>query len=198
MKFKGYERMLQIVGPRYAECWFTNYQIGTDESRGERKDALDKVRLYAQNLKNPEWKGRNLILMGACGTGKDHLAVSVIRAAFCFGMDARYVRGSVLCSICRQHLRETAADVPEDLWKIDLLVISDVEPNPTVPASEFEERALMEVIDRRYGAMLPTVVTSNTTSRSSLAKFIGQRTVDRLFHDAVVVPMLWTSYRAAK
>lgn len=133
--------------------------------------------------------------MGSCGTGKDHLAVSVLRAAVGLGMSTRLRRGSVICAECRKSTMETNCDVPSDLWQIELLVISDIEPHADKPASDFEQRALLELIDRRYTAMLPTVITSNKKDRKQLSEAIGSRLVDRLFEGASVVPMTWDSYR---
>jgi DNA replication protein DnaC len=90
---------------------------------------------------------------------------------------------------------ENAVDVPSELYSVDLLVISDIEPNSRKPATDFEERAITELVDRRYGQMLPTVVTTNKESRSDLVRSIGERAVDRLWEGAVKVPMFWPSYR---
>jgi DNA replication protein DnaC len=189
--------MVHLVGRRFAACWFDNYEIGDDENRDDREYALDTVKEFACSLKDNPRSGTNLILMGTCGTGKDHLAVSVIRAAVAFGLSTRYERGSVLCSICRKHNLEFSEEVPLQILNVDLLVVSDLEPNPN-KASDFEERALTRLIDYRYSHMLPTVVTSNLPSRSAISKIIGERIADRLFHGSIDVPMIWPSYRKQK
>jgi len=196
--FKGYETVLRHVGARHAECWFDNFDVGADKHSKMRKAALDDVKKYATLLKNKELKGRNLILFGECGTGKDHLAVAVLRVALSLNMSVKYKRGSVICSECRQSMLEECRDVPFELWNTELLVISDIEPDATQQASHFEQRALLELIDRRYTAMFPTVITSNKKSRTAMADAIGKRAVDRLYEGAIVVPMTWPSYRERK
>ena len=193
--FKGYEVMKRIVGKRHATCWFDNYEIGSDKYTPLRGYALKAAKTYAQSLKAVQESGKNIIFMGSIGTGKDHLAVSILRAACSLRIGTRFRRGSVLCSECRQHSLEKSQDVPYDLWNVELLVISDIEPHEDKPASEFEKRALLELIDRRYTAMLPTVVTTNKLNRAELSESIGSRAVDRLCQGAEIVPMSWPSHR---
>jgi DNA replication protein DnaC len=195
--FRGYNRMRSLVGPRYAKCWFDNYELGNDESRVYRAAALDDAIQYARRLNTASKPGENLVFMGTCGTGKDHLAVAVSRAALSFGMNVKYIRGSVLCRQCVEHNKEHGTDVPYEILNVDLLVISDIEPTGN-KASDFEERALMTLIDHRYTQMLPTVVTSNSKTRDDLSTLIGERVVSRLIHGSVVVPMTWDDYRSAE
>lgn len=195
--YQGYEQMVLLVGKRHARCWFDNYEIGNDQYSHGRKYALDVATAYARALKNNKADGRNLIMMGNVGTGKDHLAIAVMRAATVgLRLSSRLRRGSVICNECRQNLLHNGKDVAYDLSQVELLVISDIEPNPLKPASEFEERALLELIDQRYTQMLPTVVTSNKKSKSEIADAIGKRAADRLFDNAETVVMEWPSYRA--
>jgi DNA replication protein DnaC len=193
--FRGYDLMVRLVGRRFANCWFKNFDVGEDEFTHLRKTAIADTLEYTRKLKKDPRSGVNLIFMGSCGTGKDHLSVSVARAALSFGLTVRYTRGALLCNECRRSMLENAIDVPEEILKTDLLVISDIEPNSTKPATDFEERALLELIDYRYTEMLPTVISTNKMSRTALSKTIGERTVDRLWHGAVLIPMTWPTYR---
>jgi DNA replication protein DnaC len=194
--YQGYEQMVRLVGKRHAKCWFSNYEVGNDEHTKLRQIALDTAKQYARSLKHNKGDGRNLIMMGDVGTGKDHLAIAVMRAAAIgLRMSARMRRGSELCNECRMNLLNNGKDVPHDLTEVELLVISDIEPNPIKPASEFEDRAFLELIDQRYRNMLPTVVTSNKNSKQEIAESIGRRSADRLFENADIALFTWPSYR---
>ena len=187
--------MCRRVGRRYAQCWFDNYEVGNDKWTPNRKYALQSAWDYASLFIADKNTSKNLIMMGSCGTGKDHLAVAVVRQILSLGINVKYIRGSVLCGQCREHNLEHGSDVPHDTLNVEMLVISDIEPNPN-KASDFEERALISLIDYRYAQMLPTVVTSNAVSKIRLGEIIGVRTVSRLLHDAMFVPMTWDDYRS--
>lgn len=192
--FRGYDLMCAIVGKRYAKCWFDNYEIGDDDETANRNEANKTAKQYALDLKDNPKSGKNLILMGESGTGKDHLAVAVVRAALSYRMHVKYLRGSVLSTLCREHCISHSSDVPHDILNCGLLVISDIEPNP-YKISDFEERALLTLIDYRYAQMLPIVVTTNLIGFDAMAGLFGYRTISRLFHDAVLIPMTWDDYR---
>lgn len=189
-----YDQMARIVNPRYAGCRLDNYEVGSDQYAKRRSRALEKAEMYAKALRASPRSGQNLIMFGRCGTGKDHLAVGVIRTTLGRGMAVKYIRGSVLCSVCREHNLEHATDVPHDYMNADLLVISDIEPNEG-KISEFEARALMTLIDHRYCHLLPTIITSNLMSMAVLSELVGERIVDRICEGAIIIPMIWDSYR---
>lgn len=194
MTFRGIEQMAAIVGRRFAGCEFRNFETGDDAHTDRRRETVEKAETYAKNLRDNIANGKNLVIVGPCGTGKDHLAVAVIRVALGIGVDCQYLRGSDLCAQMRQHYLEHAKAVPDKIGKCELLVVSDVEPSAN-GSTDFEERAILELIDMRYRDLRPTVVTSNVTTRSELEKKVGIRAVDRLLHNAELIVTNWTSYR---
>lgn len=196
--FTGYSRMCALVGKRFAECWFDNYVIVNDEHFALRENALQTALAYAQKLGHDPRNGTNLLLMGSCGTGKDHLAVSVIRAALGLGLNAKYERGGALCSRCLKHYLEEKEEVPYEILTADILCISDIEPQSLKRATDYEERALLRIIDYRYIHMLPTVITTNLKDKSELSAIIGTRTVSRLFEGCIDIPMFWDDYREGR
>ncbi|MDV7919996.1 ATP-binding protein, partial [Pseudomonas aeruginosa] len=70
----------------------------------------------------------------------------------------------------------TERDALEELAGFDLLVIDELGAQG---GTEYELGLLHEVIDRRYREMRPTVVVSNMSAQE-VAKYIGDRAVDRL------------------
>jgi DNA replication protein DnaC len=186
--------MVSIVGERYADCMFRNFNVGHDEDTKHRERAKHAVFEYAADIANNRAKGRNLILFGSCGTGKDHLAAAVVRTALGSGFNVAYARGSILMDEMLEAVK--AGEVIDSKYlKWDFLLISDIEPRADKETSDFFKSKMLDLIDARYRACLPTIITSNVSNREQLVKAIGQRTVDRLLQDAVLVRMEWNSYR---
>lgn len=193
---EGRERMVRLVGERYADCTFGNFDIGNDRDRGHRSNAVSRVKGYAADIKARHAAGQNLILVGPCGTGKDHLASAVARCVLASGMTIAFSRGN---SLAREMV--AAQRSPEGLDRKyatkDFLLLSDIEPRVNEESSAFFQESMLEIIDERYRAMLPIIVTSNVKDSAQMKKAIGNRAVDRLLQGAVIVRMEWPSYRKA-
>jgi len=55
---------------------------------------------------------------------------------------------------------------------------------------------LYEILDLRYEAMRPVILTTNITDLKSLEKLLGERIIDRLFEgESKIVVFEWESYR---
>jgi DNA replication protein DnaC len=189
----GRERMVRLVGERYADCGFTTFEVGDDVFASKRQAAKDKALQYATTIVEQRAAGRNLILVGSVGTGKDHLASAVVRTIVGHGMSVAYTRGSVLAN---EMLAAIKGDpLPEKYATRDFLVVSDIEPRGDKETSVFFQTSILDLIDERYRAKLPTIITSNIETRDAMNKAIGKRTMDRLCEDAVIIKMCWNSYR---
>lgn len=190
----GRERMVRIVGERYADCGFSTFDIGTDWKAPKRQEARDTVRQYAKDIAANRAEGRNLLLVGSVGTGKDHLASAVVRTILGHGMSVAYARGSVLFGEMLAALK--GVELSPKYATRDFLVISDIEPRGDSESSSFFQTSMLDLIDERYRAKLPTIVTSNIETRIEMKKVIGARTFDRLIECSTVVKMIWGSYRS--
>jgi len=88
----------------------------------------------------------------------------------------------------------TDRDVVLHLGSLDLLVIDEI---GCQKGSEYELGLLHSIIDRRYQAVLPTVLISNL-GPEGLKAYIGDRALDRLRQNGgQVVGFTWSSMRAA-
>ncbi len=193
----GRQRMVDIVGERYADCMFRTFDVGADQDTRQRQKAKHAVYEYARSLARHREEGRNLILYGSCGTGKDHLAAALVRTILGSGLCVAFVRGSVLADEMLQAMK-TGDTIDTKYLKWDFLLISDIEPRAAEDTSEFFKSKLLDLVDHRYRSRLPTVITSNIDNRAQLVTAIGERTVDRLMQDAVAVRMEWDSYRTGQ
>lgn len=189
----GRERMVRIVGERYADCGFSTFDVGDDKNTPKRIAARDAVREYAREIRAHREQGRNLLIVGSVGTGKDHLASAVVRMIVGTGMSVAYTRGSVLFGEIMAAMK--GADLNPKYATRDFLVVSDIEPRGDKESSAFFQTSILDLIDERYRAKLPTIVTSNHETRETMGRIIGTRTLDRLIECATVVKCKWPSYR---
>lgn len=138
----------------------------------------------------------NLILTGKPGTGKTHLACGMTLALY----RSRTVRRIDLPDMIRniratwqKGSEYTEAEVLDFYGSVDLLILEEV---GTGSGSDDERARVFQVINRRYEAMLPTVVVTNLTLRE-LRDEMGERVLDRLREgDRAVMAFDWESMRA--
>lgn len=121
-----------------------------------------------------------LLLLGNVGTGKGHLAVSIMRTF----ESAVFVKHSTLLRRLRQGYHDhTLPDPIAACQETGLLVLDEVGLSA---GGRDELPMLQEILDYRYGERLPTILTSNLTF-DQLAGAIGKRLVDRLKESAFEV-----------
>lgn len=126
---------------------------------------------------------RNLAVTGPTGTGKTwsvwHAAERAVRAGY---------EGRVIITTAawfRRIIAPVTAD-PVQFGRMaasGLLAIDDL---GSVRLSEWDMDHLGELVDERWSAQLPTVVTSNVTA---LRDLLGPRISSRLVHNAAVVEL---------
>lgn len=192
------------ISPRFAQSTFDNYRATSPAMT----QALDLCRGYADNFGEHYRAGRNLLLTGNVGTGKTHLACSIVQqlirrenAVAVITTAAEIIR--VFKRSMARDSGYTEGDVIDELASFDLLVIDEVGAQA---GTQYELGVLHEVFDRRYNLVRPTVVVSNLPARSkqdaagnatpSLEHYIGARALDRLRENgALLVGFTWASAR---
>lgn len=138
---------VSLIGERQKECRFDNFQ----ENEGN-SEALRASKAFAERF-NPEIKG--LMLMGGLGVGKTHLAAAVANALIEKGYCV------VFTSIVR--ILNAERERPEILQKLtdaDLLIIDDLGAERK---TGFGMEKAYDVINERYNAKKPLMVTTNIT-----------------------------------
>lgn len=172
----------------------------------EQKRALAVVSEFANNFAEHRKKGDSLILLGAPGTGKSHLAAAVLQAILpehcglyttCSGV-IRAVRAT-----WRPNSERTEAQVLQALASVPLLVIDEI---GVQYGTESEQNILFDLLDRRYREMMPTILMANLrlkrekpgdqTEPAGLREVLGERVYDRLTEIAKIVTFEGESYRA--
>lgn len=139
-----------------------------------------------------------MILLGATGTGKTHLACGLLRHVIEKGGTGQYTTvmdmlGRIKATFSGKG--ETETDVIDELTKCDLLVIDEVGRSLD---SNYEVAQFFRVLDKRYQWQKPTVLATNLT-QPKLREFLGDAVVDRLREaGGALLSFDWASQRSTK
>ncbi len=195
------EEMLNeaAIPARFMGRTLASYRAETQE----QIRALSIATEYAENFEKKLRTGDGLILLGAPGTGKSHIAAAILQAIMprhlglyttCAGV-IRAVRGT-----WRQGAEKSEAQVLGMFAEVPLLVIDEV---GVQYGTESEQNILFELLDRRYRDMQPTILLANLKLKrmnadepAGLREVLGERIYDRLTETARIVTFEGESYRA--
>jgi DNA replication protein DnaC len=138
--------------------------------------------------------GGSLVLAGKPGTGKSHLAASIMHALM-----PKYGTRYMTCMDMIRSIRDTwrkgsemsETQVLNELTKLDLLVIDEV---GVQYGTDGEQTIIFDILDRRYREEMPVVLLTNQDAKG-FREFIGDRCHDRLKEVGRWVPFDWDSYR---
>ena len=160
-----------------------------DASQRQRLSALANDRTWID-------QAANLLLFGASGLGKSHLAAAVGHALIEQGLRVRYYPASSL--VQELQAAKQVLSLSDALTKLDkyrLLIIDDI---GYVQRTEAETSVLFELIAHRYesGSL---VITSNHPFSAWDSIFpdnmMAVAAVDRLVHHADIIELTGESYR---
>jgi DNA replication protein DnaC len=169
---------------------FDNYRA---ETPGQRA-ALTAARDYAENFDRHARTGESLLMLGKAGTGKSHLASSILQAimpAHC----GLYTTAADVIEMVRETWRRDSersqGRVLHTLSTVPLLVIDEV---GVQYGTESEQNTLFQIIDRRYRDRRPLILMANLQP-AELQTLLGDRIYDRLREVSKVLAFDWDSYR---
>jgi DNA replication protein DnaC len=141
-------------------------------------------------------KKENILLVGQCGTGKSHLAVSLGMKAIEAGYKVRFITIPDLAALLRGALADQSVEAKtKELIEPDLLILDEF---GFTPLDRVLADAFYRIIASRYERS-STIVTSNKSFENWADEFpdpvIAVAVIDRLIHHAHVVPIVGESYR---
>ncbi|MBY0054147.1 ATP-binding protein [Brevibacillus agri] len=149
-------------------------------------------------LQELDWLERkeNLLLMGAVGTGKTHMATALGVEACRRGKAVQFYRASDLVSVLQEKFTAgTLSRFREKLKKVDLLILDEV---GYVPFSQTGSELLFNVIADCYEQQ-SVIVTSNLEFGQWTSVFgdtkLTSALVDRLVHHAHILSFTGESFR---
>jgi DNA replication protein DnaC len=156
--------------PLHQRCSFENFTADTDELQAN----LAKAREFAADPKG------FLLMLGRVGTGKTHLAASIVRAVG----RGRYFRhldlvNRLRASYARPGRESDPEELPEDIAEAcrnaSLLVIDEL---GVATGGNDGDVLLHDILDHRVGDYRPTVLCANIPA-GEMAGHVGDRLADR-------------------
>lgn len=187
------DRLLRDLGERY-----TPDRVGLDRYavyHADQKPVMKRLRDIAGRLDDLIAEGAGLVLFGWVGTGKDHLAASLLYLA-ARKHRCRWVNGRQLFAQSRDRIKEERVEreLIEMYTAPAVLCISD--PVPVEGRqSDWNVDLLYRLIDERYRLLRPTWLTINATSEDDAAARLTRPVWDRLRDQAELIGCFWPSFR---
>lgn len=176
----------------FKEKTFDTFEVKTENQQRN----LDLCRRYVCNWKSVRDNGYSLLFFGNPGTGKSHLACSIVRSLLP-GITALYARVPDVISYVRSQWRADA-DESEHAAKrrfidLDLLVLDEI---GVQAGTANEQSILFQIIDGRLSENRPTIFLTNLMPRA-LAEVLGDRVMDRINGKSYAMQFIGGSYRKA-
>jgi DNA replication protein DnaC len=166
-------------------------QAGRSELSGE--EWLAKFKMLQGKL----GRGGIFALIGTNGPGKTQMGVECIRRASAQRRTSRYAAAmEFFLDLKASYRKDSEKDeraVIQEYAKPRLLVLDECQERGE---TEWEDRMLTYLIDRRYREERDTILISNL-KRSEFEKSLGWSVISRLNETGGIIECTWPSFRAA-
>lgn len=191
------ERVRRIIGESGMSSRFLRRTFETFQITKENEVAQRTCKAYADTFRekmpdaNPD-PGRNgLFITGPKGTGKTHLVAAIANQlmqagtpVICMTMIDLLDRIKQTYATARQYGDDsTEGDVLNAYKDVPLLIIDDIGKEP---ATEWAVSKIYAIINARYEAYLPTIITTNYNDAELVRRLTPKDTGDSMTADATV------------
>lgn len=168
---------------------YLNESIDTYTITNEMQATAAKVAAnFIHAVKRGEFK--SLVMIGSAGTGKTHLACSIIRE-----VGGKYRTAPDIVEEIRRAKSFTAntteAEIIKHYGRVSLLVIDEIGRGN---AAADEKYMIYQIMNARYNTRRPTILISNF-NKADFLQYIGVAAADRLVESGEVWELNGESYR---
>lgn len=194
---KRIERMQEIAKLRkmgFPESEMANWNFAADDMANPKISHV--AHNYAGNFDKMKERGKGLLFYGSVGTGKSFHAACIVNDLIDKGYPCLMTNFSRLVNTI-QGMFEGKQNYIDSLNKFDLLVIDDLSAERD---TEFMNEIVFNIIDSRYRAGLPLIITTNLTSDEIKhpADVKKQRTYSRLLEMTIPIEVAGKDRRRKK
>ena len=161
----------------FPESQMSKWTFAADDGSNPQMSAA--MQNYVQHFGEFRKQGKGLLLFGSVGTGKTFLAACVANALIDKGTPCLVTNFARIANTV-QGLFEGRQEYYDSLNRFPLLVLDDLNAERK---TEYMQEIVFNVIDARYRAKLPLIVTTNLTREElqNPVDITSQRIYSRLF-----------------
>ena len=178
----------------FPESEMSKWTFAADD--GSNPKMSTAMQNYVQHFDEFCAQGKGLLLFGSVGTGKTFLAACVANALIDKGVPCLVTNFARIANTV-QGLFEGRQEYYDSLNKFPLLVLDDLSAERK---TEYMQEIVFNVIDARYRAKLPLIITTNLTREELMhpADVTYQRIYSRLFEMTVPIEVTGKDKRQQK
>jgi DNA replication protein DnaC len=185
--------------------WLTNLNIGKrlwDESfetfNAYNDELKHHLEICIEFAHNPQ--GRKLVMLGNNGTGKNHLAASILKITG--GVVYKIFKIELLMKSSYSKRGSQEDDLIKQLCTTEMLVIDEI---GRTKGGRWEENWLSYVIDERHQNFMPLILISNKHLKEDcptgegcpdcLQNWVGNDVLSRIIEDGLIMEFTGEDYR---
>ena len=172
-----FDKVMRMRSVGFPEKAMSTWTFANDD--GSNPKMTNAMRKFVENFQTFKQEGKGLLLFGTVGTGKTFLAACAANALIDKGIPCLVTNFARIANEV-QGMFEGKQEYYDNLNKFPLLVIDDLSAERK---TEYMQEIVFNVIDARYRANLPLIVTTNLTREELLhpSDLSYQRIFSRLF-----------------
>lgn len=164
----------------------------------KHKDGVDRTGPWGQELERIKTRvqcGIMCALVGGRGPGKTQMAATLAIECAGQGITSLYCTATEMLmafkSAYKSESKETEESVMLRFKRPTLLIVDEMDKRA---ATDWEQRLIFELLDRRYRDMRSTIIISNQTARE-FADSIGPSLASRMTEAGGIIECTWQSFR---